>query len=132
MAYCGASTLTLTTATDRSSYAPGMAVQISSRVRNTSASPCHYFERGCSQTAKVTDGSGTVVWYSDPQGGPCPAIMHDRMLGPGQSMTYSFTWNQARCTAYPCSGGQVSPGGYIAFGLYRDWGTATGASFSIT
>lgn len=115
---CTSADLDLTTKSGLAHYATGQPVDLSTRVRNITSTPCEV-RVDCPSGIRIEDGAGHNVE-------PYPRVAVDcaapvpQTLAPGASTTFSMSWNQQACTGtgnQPCAGpSQAPPGTYIAYG----------------
>jgi hypothetical protein len=91
--------------TDRGRYAPGQPVKIELVATNVSGHDCAMPSMA---SVRVRTASGEPVWQS--------AVAIDWIRGArwrrGQSISWTFTWDQHICTSTDCSL-QASPGTYV-------------------
>ena len=79
---CTAADLALTTVTDKSAYADGGAVTVTSTIRDVVAcdfAPVAAGAYGCPATITMVDGSGNQVWPATGQGEQCSALKSETM-----------------------------------------------------
>jgi hypothetical protein len=116
---CPASSLARTTSTDKSRYAPGEAVRVSTSITNTSNKTCGV-DFGPCVSATIKGPGGALVWSAVPLNAVCALYIVHVDLAPGKSVSRSWTWDQHVCLYVgKCPGRQVSPGTYVAQG---QWG----------
>jgi hypothetical protein len=128
---CTAGDLLLSTATDQPTYQIGAAVRITTTMRNASGHTCTTDgQTGCGPNFTVFDSAGSAIWTSTAPGAvrSCPAA-YAAALGPGQSVSFSASWDQCTWQNQKCTG-QVQRGAYSAAGVWTE-GTAKAAGFSI-
>ena len=127
---CSSSDLSITTATDASSYAPGAPVRITTQLRNTSSHACTAPSGGCGPEVVVDNSGGNYVWSSRPPGTAACLVEVETTFAAGQTSSFEATWQQCTWQQGTCSG-QVAPGTYSARGIWPA-GNATPVSFSIS
>lgn len=87
--------------TDRTVYAPGERVAITLLLTNRGASPVTlHFSSSCEAFFSVLDLSGAVV-YDDRLHVGCLAIVTERTVQPGETVTYDFGWSQVDDAGQP-------------------------------
>jgi len=130
---CRSTALNRTTSTDKSSYARGAPVHVSTSLVNTSQRTCAVNIHAC-VSATVTNSSGTVVWSAVPFNALCAQYIVRQRLAPGQAVSRSWTWDQHVCVLIGrCPGAQVAAGRYVAQGHWGGGiGDATPTTFTIT
>jgi hypothetical protein len=126
---CNSARLLRTTATDRSTYAVGAPVGVSTSVINLSKRTCAVDIQAC-VSATVKDAQGKTVWSAVPLNALCALFITRQTLLPGQAVTRSWTWDQHVCLYIgQCPGPQVPKGTYVAQG---HWGGPAGDARSTT
>jgi len=132
-ATCSSAATKATTATNRSAYARGQTVGVSTSLTNISSRPCAVNIRAC-VGATITNASGTLVWSAVPLNALCAMFIVHETLRPGQAVTRSWTWDQHVCLLIgQCPGRLVPAGAYTAEGHWgTPYGNATPARFQIT
>jgi hypothetical protein len=119
---CRSAALARTTSTDKTTYASGAPVKISTSLVNASRRTCAVDIRAC-VSATVTNSNGTVVWSAVPFNALCAQYIVHQTLAPGHGVTRSWTWDQHACVLVGKCGSQVPPGRYVAQG---HWGGGIG------
>ena len=129
---CRSAALSRTTSTDKSTYAVGAPVRVSTSVVNTSRRTCAVDIHACT-SATVTNSSGKVEWSAVPFNALCAQYIVHQTLAPGQAVTRSWTWDQHVCVLIgKCPGPQVAAGRYVAQGHWGGGiGDATPTAFTI-
>ena len=127
---CSASDLSVTVATDASSYAPATPIRMTTSLRNVSPHACSAPSGGCGPQVYVQDSNGNFVWSSRAPGTAACPVPAKTTMAAGQSSSFEATWQQCTWQAGGCSG-QVPPGTYMVRG---EWpaGTSPAATFRIS
>jgi uncharacterized repeat protein (TIGR01451 family) len=113
---------------DRSAYSRGQTVTFTEKITNAGANACVVQASQCSDPVTVNDSGGHLVWSSTQIGmGSCP-VPTSYTLAPGQSVSYTFTWNQTENRG--SASGQASPSG--AYTAYGHWNNTTSAGDAFT
>jgi hypothetical protein len=124
---CNPSDVTVTTATDSSSYSPGAQVKVTSRLVDDAAcafTPVQSGEYSCPATVLVVDGSGSQVYPMSGQKEQC-ADVPSETLAPGTVVTVTSAWpQQVMGTTGP---GQAPSGQYRAQVIWI-WSSGGGAA----
>jgi hypothetical protein len=130
---CNSARLFRTTSTDKTTYAKGAPVGISTSLINLSKRTCSVDVQAC-VSATVKDSKGTIVWSAVPLNAVCIQTVTRYTLTPGQAVTRSWTWDQKVCLYIgKCPGAQVPAGAYVAQGHWGGpQGDARTTSFTIT
>jgi hypothetical protein len=104
--------IVVTVTTDKPSYAPGEPVRLTLTARNVSTSPVPANGGAQEYDFVVRDASGADVWRWS-AGKAFILIYRYGTLAPGETKTFSETWDQRRNDGQP-----VAPGTYRLFGTY--------------
>jgi hypothetical protein len=128
---CQPSELALTTAADRTAYAPGQAVGLVTTAKNISGRACTLQDYVCDDTISVADAQGAIVWTSSAPGSARCGVVPAHRLTPGDAVNHPVSWDRRQCTAAACPGPPVGPGVYTAQGHWPHNGDAAPVSFQL-
>jgi len=124
---CARSESPMTSTTDKTTYAPGQTVTVTIQTTNGSTRPCY---QPAYSGARVTDSSGATV--AEVAVAPSYGPAGPTAVGPGQSRTTTWQWNQQGCSGSTCK--QAGPGTYgieVFFGAYPSTWTSPVARVTV-
>ena len=119
--------------TDKSNYMVGATVGIKGTLTNYSGRACWFYAGGSGDNATpdftVANTRTGTVWGSCISPNVCNSPLTRFITEPGQSYSWTTTWDQQQCSSSACS--QVAPGEYTAYVWFPGAFAATGVNFTI-
>lgn len=92
-AACTGVQLSITTATDATTYAAGVLPRLSMTVRNRSARTCRFADSAATRTWSIYSGAD-LVWSN--AGCAASPALTERTLAPGAAVRHTYVWNRHR------------------------------------
>jgi hypothetical protein len=94
--------VTFDLSTDKTQYAPGETVHITAVLRNRASVPVTIADGdSCGDPWAVLDFNDRPVWWAGGLERTCFQVIVEETLGPGETRTYSVSWNQTDFLGQP-------------------------------